>query len=95
MTPETAKTTHYFFAATRNYKVDDEDLNRRLAATRERIFATEDKPMIESVQRKMGDREFWSMKPIVMPIDVGPARVRRRLQKMIEAEQGASATRTE
>jgi vanillate O-demethylase monooxygenase subunit len=87
MTPETAKTTHYFFAATRNYKVDDAELNERLATARKRIFETEDKPMIERVQRVMGDREYWSMKPIIMPIDVAPTMVRRRLQKMIKAEE--------
>ena len=86
MTPETATTTHYFYAATRNYRVDDAELNTRLAEARERIFGTEDKPMIELVQRRMGDADFWSLKPILLPIDAGPVRVRRKLKKLIDAE---------
>ena len=53
MTPETNDTTHYFFAATRNFKQDDAELNAKIAARREEIFRTEDKPMIEKVARRM------------------------------------------
>ncbi len=87
LTPETERTTHYFFAATRNYKVEDGDLNQYLAKAREQIFATEDKPMIEKIQRVMANRDFWSMNPVIMPIDVVPTRIRRRLRKMIDVER--------
>ena len=86
LTPETATTTHYFFAATRNYAVEDAALNDRIAATRARIFATEDKPMIEAVQERMGSREFWAMKPLLLPVDEASVRVRRRLHKLIDAD---------
>lgn len=86
LTPETSSSTHYFFAATRNYRVDDHALNERIATTRARIFATEDKPMIESVQARMGDAEFWSLKPLLLSIDAASVRVRRRLKALIERE---------
>ena len=89
LTPETETTTHYFFAATRNYAVDDEALNQRIAETRARIFATEDKPMIEEVQRRMGDGDFWDLKPLLLPVDEASVRVRRRLDKLIAAEREA------
>jgi len=88
ITPESATSSHYFFAATRNYRVDDVELNLRIAAAREEIFGTEDKPMIERVQQRMGDAEFWSLKPALLPIDVAPVRVRRKLKKLIDAESG-------
>ena len=91
MTPETARTTHYFFAATRNYRTGDAELNERIAATRKRIFATEDKPMIELVDARMGGREFWSMRPILLSIDGASVRARRRLQALIAAEQAGTA----
>lgn len=86
LTPETPTSTHYFYAATRNYRVEDTALNLRIAQTRERIFASEDKPMIELIQNRMGDADFWALKPILLPIDAGPVRVRRKLKKLIDAE---------
>src|SRR3546814_12444639 len=46
-TPESEDSTHYFYAMTRNYAADDEDVNQMIAETRAHIFQTEDKPMIE------------------------------------------------
>ena len=92
MTPETARTTHYFFAATRNYCVDDATLNDRIAAARRKIFETEDKPMIELVDERMGDNEFWNMRPVLLSIDGASVRARRRLQALIKAEQAAGPT---
>ena len=87
LTPETATSSHYFFAATRNYGEGDAELNAKIAAAREHIFGTEDKPMIEMVQERMGDADFWSLKPLLLPIDSAAVRVRRRLAKLLEAEQ--------
>ncbi len=87
-TPETPDSTHYFFAITRNYAVDDDQLNRSIAEQRTRIFRTEDKPMIEKVHAAMEGREFWELKPLLLRIDEGGVQVRRRLQELIEKEQG-------
>ena len=93
VTPETATSSHYFFAATRNFKVDDGELNALIAAKREEIFVTEDKPMLARVQERMGDEEFWSLNPRMLPIDAAPVAVRRRLKKMIDAEGAACVAR--
>ena len=92
MTPETRQTTHYFFAATRNFKREDVELNAKIAARREEIFRTEDKPMIEKVARRMGEREFWSMRPMLLSIDGASARVRRRLERLIADEKAGATT---
>ena len=86
MTPETQRSTHYFFAATRNFKREDGELNARIAATRDHIFRIEDKPMIEKVAERMGEREFWSLRPMLLSIDGASARVRRRLERLISAD---------
>jgi phenylpropionate dioxygenase-like ring-hydroxylating dioxygenase large terminal subunit len=88
MTPETAGSTHYFYAATRNYDVGDLQLNARIAQMRDRIFATEDEPMIAGQQTSMGDANFWDLKPALMRIDEGPVRARRILARLIAAEHG-------
>ena len=88
ITPETATSSHYFFAATRNFRKDDVELNQAIARTRETVFRTEDGPTLEAVQRRMGQTDFWSMKPLLLSVDEGAVRARRILKRMIEAEGG-------
>ncbi len=89
LTPETATTCHYFFAATRDFKLDDAALNDATAKIRHQIFSTEDEPMIQGQQARMRDREFWSMRPILLRTDEGAVRVRRRMEALIAAEAAA------
>lgn len=84
MTPETRKSTHYFFAASRNYHVDDVELNDFIAKMRKKVFATEDEPMIAMVQNRMGDRDFWDLKPLLLGVDDAAVRVRRKLAKIMD-----------
>jgi phenylpropionate dioxygenase-like ring-hydroxylating dioxygenase large terminal subunit len=88
LTPESATTCHYFFAATRNFRVEDVDFNRMIEEKRFEIFSTEDKPMIEAQQRKIGDKDFWSFKPVLLRTDRAAALVRRRMEKRIAEEAG-------
>lgn len=88
MTPETSRSTHYFYASTRDFAMDDADLNQNFAAARDHIFSTEDKPMIDAQQSRMGDSDFWNLEPVLLRIDEGAVRVRRRLDAMIAAETG-------
>ncbi|MBB5708697.1 aromatic ring-hydroxylating dioxygenase subunit alpha [Sphingopyxis panaciterrulae] len=86
MTPETSRTTHYFFASTRDFAVDDAAFNARFAETRNNIFSTEDEPMIQAQQQRMGDADFWDLQPQLLRIDEPSVRVRRKLAQMIKAE---------
>jgi len=86
MTPETSRTTHYFFASTRDFAVEDAAFNQQFAETRNRIFSTEDEPMIRAQQERMGDQDFWDLRPRLLRIDEGSVRVRRKLARMIAAE---------
>ena len=90
MTPETRRTTHYFFASTRDYAVDDAALNEQIRQLRAHIFSTEDEPMIAAQQARINDHDFWSLKPALLKIDEGAVKVRRRMDALITAEQGAA-----
>jgi vanillate O-demethylase monooxygenase subunit len=92
MTPETEKTVHYFYASTRDFRVDDLEFNRQLGELRDRVFKTEDSPMIEAVQKRMGTTDLFSLKPLLLRTDAAAVRVRRKLASMI-AEQGEAAQR--
>ncbi len=86
LTPETASTTHYFFASTRNFATGDAELNERIRVTRAHIFTTEDEPMIAAQQARIGGADFWSLKPALLRTDEGAVKVRRRMDTMIAAE---------
>jgi len=93
LTPETDRTTHYFFTAVRFgvFSTGDE-LNRQIqekvAATRRFAFEEQDAPVIEAQQRII-DNSQTSVDPVILAIDVGPVRYKQVLKKLIGAEQAS------
>ena len=88
LTPETEHTTHYFFSNSRNYRVDDPEEDRRIEEWQRVGFGIQDKPMIEAVQRMMGNEELMALKPVLLSVDTAAVRARRVLQSMRDAEAG-------
>jgi len=87
MTPETETTSHYFYSARRNYSIDP-DTNAYMAKATLTAFSTEDKPMIEAVQKYMGGADFWSLKPAIVSSDIGGLRARRTTERLLREELG-------
>lgn len=85
-TPETATTCHYWFWTTRNFAVSAQ-ANAQVRPLIEHAFSQQDKPMLEAQQRRIGEAEFWSLKPVLLAGDPGAVRVRRKLQQLITQEQ--------
>ena len=83
MTPETAMATHYFVLSTRDFRDHDATFNAGLAAFVNGIFASEDKPMLEAQQARLGTADLWSANPAMLPIDSGAVQVRRILERLI------------
>ncbi|MNY74428.1 hypothetical protein D3C86_2134610 [compost metagenome] len=50
--------------------------------------------MLEAQQISMGEADFWSLKPVLLPGDAAAVRARRALDKLIleETAQGAGAS---
>lgn len=88
-TPETDETTHYWFGI--GFPKTMGTLAAELATSRIeglRIpFETEDLPMIEMQQARMGKTDFWDMKPVILRSDAAGVQVRRRLAQMINQER--------
>ena len=91
LTPESERSTQYFFTAVRwGVMTTDEKLNRdlqeKIAKMRRFAFEEQDAPVIEAQQRiiETADRP---LDPVILAIDVGPVRYKRVLGKMLEAEQ--------
>lgn len=90
LTPETERTTLYFWAAL----VDAGD-PRSMDEFRERFvqtFEREDKPMIEAVAAEMGDEvDLLAMRPLLLRSDAGSVLARRVLKELVATErQGRS-----
>ena len=89
MTPATETSTHYFWAQGRNWGEPDPQMDAGRLASLRKAFDTQDKPMIEAVQRNMGTSDLDSLKPVMLATDAGPVRARRVLRQLIEREAGA------
>ncbi len=90
LTPETERSTHYFFTAVRfGVKTTDDALNREIqtniAQTRRYAFEHQDAPIIEAQQRII-ETAPTALEPMVLPIDVGPVRYKRILMKMLDED---------
>ncbi len=91
LTPESDKTTHYFFTAVRfNVLTADDKLNAqiqdKISTTRRFAFEEQDAPVIEAQQETI-DNALTSVDPVILAVDVGPVRYKQILQKLIRAEQ--------
>lgn len=87
VTPESATSTHYFFASTRNFQMDDTEMNALIGKTRKAIFEAEDAPMIAAQQANIGERSLWDLNPITFRSDDAGVRARRVIERRIRAEQ--------
>ena len=92
-TPEDEGKTRYFWAVGRSNDINDAEHSERLRAGYVHAFENEDKPMIAAQFRRLGGKDFWEMKPLLLPTDSGAVQARRMLAKLIQAEQTASMDR--
>ena len=85
LTPETDRTTHYFWKFARDFDITDAALTERLVAVVGRAFAAEDKPIIEAAQRNI-DRTSATLLNFTRG-DAGSHMVRRELDRLAGLEQ--------
>ena len=88
MTPATASSTHYFFCSTRKRFLDDAGYTEMMRVPITKAFVDEDKPMLEKQQKIIGTQDFWGMMPRMLAVDKAAALARRKLDAMVQEEQG-------
>jgi len=86
-TPETEKTTHYFFGFVRNFSLKEEKAGRMFAEGMVKVF-NEDIPILEAQQRAL-DASRGAPR-VDIKVDAAPLAARRMLQAMLETEQRAA-----
>jgi len=91
ITPETDRTSHYFFAQARNMLLDDPVADETLLGILVNAFHNEDEPMIAAQQARMGAvTDVMELDPVLLKSDGAPVAARRLLASMIAAEQAAA-----
>lgn len=88
LTPETARTTHYFYANARNFLVDDAGFDDKVRATFVQAFGNEDRPIIEAIQRAAVDPDDGFRFVDFTTGDAAASRVRRMLDRLAAESAG-------
>jgi phenylpropionate dioxygenase-like ring-hydroxylating dioxygenase large terminal subunit len=90
LTPETDRTTHYFYAYSRTMHLDSAEVDDTLESALGQAFSSEDAPMVEAIQAQFDRDPSLADSSVLLPADAGSARVRKILDKLI-AENTAAA----
>jgi len=93
LTPETEFTTHYFWGSGRTFDIHNEAMSDGTATLMRTVFETQDGPMVEAQQRKMGiTTDFLKHRPIILRADAAGLMARRIMDRKIRHEvSGADA----
>ena len=86
LTPETATSTHYFWALCRNFLRDDAGMTERLQLAVVHTF-NEDKHILELQQRSILECPDLQVPNVAIRVDAAPMQGRRMLAGFIEREQ--------
>lgn len=86
LTPQTERTTHFFWMHVRNYGVGDDVLDATLTEGMSRTFE-EDNGILRAVQREQDGTGVRQM--TWLAIDAAPSRARKMIEQMAETERSA------
>jgi vanillate O-demethylase monooxygenase subunit len=94
LTPESERSTLYFFTSVRwnpmTDAVRDAEIRDTLSTSRREVFLTQDTPIIEAQQRRI-DQAGVTLRPALVSIDAGPVRFGKILDTLIADEAAATA----
>lgn len=86
-TPETARSTHYFWIGGFNIQRSTPEFVEQYREMSRSIFTNEDLSMIADVEQNMGTDNLLSLRPAVLTVDTAALRARRILDRKIAQEQ--------
>lgn len=89
LTPETERTTHYFWGLPRQFLVEDRDTDALLESAIIRTF-NEDRAMLEAQQLVLEERSL-DERTLLTHADAGPSRARSVIARLIREEQAAAS----
>ena len=84
LTPETERTTHYFWSVARNKRLDDESLTQSVCRAIEQTF--DEDGAILRIQQKQIEKYGGPVPRVAMRVDEAPIRMRRLLDALVKRE---------
>jgi vanillate O-demethylase monooxygenase subunit len=91
LTPETDRTTHYFFTSVRTNPLTDPErdagIAQAISQNRRYAFAVQDAPIIEAQQRALDELGPSARPALLKSIDEGAIRVQRIVDRLLAAER--------
>lgn len=88
LTPESETSTVYRWLLFRNFATESAEVTKSVEDLVEYAFRNEDEPMLAAVQARMAGRDFWEMKPLLLPSDKAAVLARRTLDRLAAIERG-------
>ena len=89
LTPETERSTHYFWGLVRNFAVDDQEVTRMQHELNRNTFL-EDVHILEQ-QQKLLETAPAGWQPVAVPSDTGCIQADRLMNRLLAAEGGQAA----
>lgn len=86
ITPETERSTHYFYALARNHDLDNTEVDAKIREWQRVGFKEQDQPMLEDVQRNMGTTDLMSLNPVILQPDNLAMRARRVIARLLQED---------
>lgn len=91
ITPERRNTAHYFWAVTREYRIDDTEVDGMILAGIPRVLE-QDIEACEAIEEVLAAYEPGLPPEINIKVDAGPMGARRLLQRLIDTDRVAPET---
>ena len=86
VTPESERSTHYFFALARNHDQTNTEVDAKIREWQRVGFKEQDQPMLEDVQNRMGTTDLMSLKPVILTTDNLAMRARRIVTRLLQED---------
>ncbi len=86
LTPETEGSCHYFYASSRNFGLDSDELDDVLRAWQQQALNLEDKLIVEAIEKRSGYVRAHKLRPAMLSCDEAAVRVSREIERLEKLE---------
>lgn len=86
LTPETEGSCHYFYASSRNFGLDSDELDDVLRAWQQQALNLEDKLIVEAIEKRSDYVRAHKLRPAMLSCDEAAVRVSREIERLEKLE---------
>ena len=82
LTPESETSCHYFYGSSRNFGIDDPEIDEILRAWQRQALNHEDKTVVEAIQHRASYVSANRLRPSMLACDEAAVRVMREIERL-------------